>query len=338
MAEIEIRIGAQRFAGWKTASVKRTIEDVCSTFSLSVTDKWATDSKPWEIREGADASILVASKVRTVGIVDAREVEFSTSSHSITLTGRGKPSLLVDNSFDLGSWEFRKVHLLDFVTRIGAQHGVTVELGPGVILPPVPSEVFAVTPGDTSFQVLDRVCRFAGILPVENERGGITLIKPGVTVAPVALVEGVNLLGGSASFNHSERFSSYVVLGQDSEGKSVRATATDSGVKQKRELVLQADGAVSQSQAQARANWEASTRAARSERVTVPVQGWEMVPGQLWNPGDLVTVTAPRLGVSGQLVIASADMTLDGGTKTILELMRPDAFSPELNRAEAWKQ
>jgi prophage tail gpP-like protein len=99
--------------------------------------------------------------------------------------------------------------------------------------------------------------------------------------------------------------------------------------------------------ARRRADWEARTRAAKSETVTVTVQGWRQPSGDLWPVNAIAHVKAPRLaGVDGELLISEVENSIDdkAGRITQIKLLRPDAFTPEPVLAKvkasggAWKE
>lgn len=343
--EIELLVGGQRFGGWKRISVSRSIETLANEFELSVTDTWAIGGQPWPMREGDECTVLLDGKPLVTGYVDDRDLSFAKDSRAITVKGRDKTGQLVDNSCDLRSWQFQRIPLLSLIEKICAPFGVRVVPDPEVLasLPAAPQEALSLDIGDTGFEAIDRICKFAGVLPVADGLGNLRLMKPGSIPARVALVQGQNVLGGTAVFSGAERFYTYKVLGQSwnpdtDEGTRVVGVATDPGVaRRERVLVLQAEGPVSQKQAEARAKWEASTRAARGDTVSVTVQGWSST-GYVWTPGHSVVTTLPALGVSGTMMIVGAAMKLEKGKTTEIQLARPDAFAPELNRQEAWKK
>lgn len=343
--EVELLVSGQRYGGWKSVTISRSIETIANEFELSVTDTWAIGGKPWPIREGNECTVLLDGKPVVTGFVDDAELEFSKSSHRITVKGRDKTGKLVDNSCDVGAWQFQRTPILALLEKVCGQFGIAVVPDPDVLLslPKAPQEALSLDPGDKAFEAIDRICKFAGVLPVADGLGNLRLVRPGKTMAPIALVQGQNVLSGSSSFSTAERYHLYKVLGQswnpdgDAPTKIV-GRATDPGVSQTdRVLIIQAERPMTQAQADARAKWEASTRAARSDVVSVTVQGWS-ANGYVWTPGDGVVVTLPALRASGSMMITGTRMTLDSGKKTEISLGRPDAFAPELNPIEAWKK
>ena len=173
-------------------------------------------------------------------------------------------------------------------------------------------------------------------------RAGLILGGPTRSRTSVRLERGVNILSASGTASWLARFSDYTLLGQQAGGSGgftaeqvahVSATARDGGVDRHRPLTIIGEQSQDEDEAQARIQWEANVRAARSRTVRITVQGWREVPdGDLWAPGRLVFVADDWLGVVQELLVASTSQSLSaGGTLTTMDLVPQDAF---VQRAE----
>ncbi len=150
-------------------------------------------------------------------------------------------------------------------------------------------------------------------------------------------------MAASVDYDADERFYRYKITTQaagtdDAAGNATRvqAEAVDEGVtRTDRVLLIRPDKGYSVADARRRADWEARIRAARSEAVNVTVQGWKQPNGSLWPVNALTYVKAPRaIGVDGNLLISQVDYSVgEGGQVTQLRLVRPDAFTPEPQKA-----
>ncbi len=351
MGDIALRVNGLQLAGWTRATVTRGIEAVAGSFELSVSDKWANVNAAWPVVEEDECSVLVGGVPVLTGYVDRRSPAFGPTEHSLTVSGRDKTGDLVDCSAILSKWEFTNIPVLTLARRVAEPFGIPVSLQPG-LAPPRPAERLTVDPGDSAFDVIERACRLVGLLPVSDGVGGLVLTRAGTSRATTELVEGVNILSASATFDVSGRFRRYVVLGQhrgadDFFGESagrIRASATDLSVEREaRVLVVRPEGNVTTEIAKRRAEWEATVRASRGDTVAVTVQGWTQADGNLWPVNAIVRVRAPHVGVDADMLIAQAvySASADGGTTTQLALKRPDAFKPEPVKAKAsglWKE
>lgn len=340
MAEIALLVGGSRFKGWESARVTRSIESIAGTFDLSVTERWADQDQPWPIAEGDECRVYVDGERVIVGRVDRRSLSFGPGQHSISVSGRDAAGALVDCSAILPKWEFANVSVLDLAKKIASPFGISVTLQAGLVLPPttIPKR-FSIDPGDTAFNALEHLCRTAGVLPISDGNGGIVLTRGGFERCTTDLEQGKNILSAESSFDVSNRFRTYLVLGQHrgrdgfsgADSAAVRGSATDETVRDStRTLVIRPEANVTPASAKKRAEWEAITRAARCDAVTVTVQGWAQNDGTVWPINRLVRVRASLVGINGDLLVteASYSLTIDGGATTQLKLKRPDSFKP----------
>ncbi len=341
MADVALLVNGRAYAGWKSARVTRGMESIAGSFALGVSERWNGQDDPWPIVEEDACQLTLDGEVVLTGYVDRRAPRYAKDDHTLEVSGRDRTGALVDCSAVLASWEF------DFavdpvpaiVAAVAKPFGIPVTVQPGLTVPP-PHGKLSVDTGETAFDVIDRVCRKAGVLPVSDGAGGLLLTRAGTARATTALVEGQNILTAEAEFTGSGRFRRYVVDGQrpgfdTDSGETaahVQAQARDDNVRRaERVLVVRAEGNVTQAYAQQRANWEASIRAAQAATAQVTVQGWQQGDGRLWPVNALVVLHSPFLGIHGPMLITEATYSLSDqqGTVTTLKLKRPDAFRPE---------
>jgi prophage tail gpP-like protein len=334
VTDVRLRVNGKEYGGWKSARVTRSIESVCGSFSLSL-----SANPGWPIREDDECVVMLDEEVIITGYVDVPEASFSESEHSVSVSGRDRTGDIVDSSAVLKTWEFYNTPVLVLAQRLCQPFGIPVTLAFGLELPPPPARL-SVDPGDSVYDVIERACRTAALLPVADGRGGLRLMRPGTDRTHTALVEGENLKAGSVTRDATGRFRTYTVRGQHSGGDSlsgasaatVQATAEDPNVgRAARVLLVRPEGNMTAALAKTRAAWEASVRAARSLSVSVTVQGWTQGNGALWPVNALVPVRSPKLDIDGEMLITEATYNLDDstGTTTTLQLRVPEAFEPE---------
>lgn len=340
--EVSLEVGGRAYRGWQRVSVTRGIESIAGSFSLGVSERWETQGEPWPIGEGEPCVVKVAGEPVITGYLDERAPEFDASNHSVDVSGRDATGDLVDSSLELDRWEFSDVDVLSLARKICAPFGLGVKLQPGLTLAAVTiPKRFSIDPGDTAFSALENLCRTAGVLPVSDGLGGVMLTRGSSSRASTDLVEGVNVLSGSARFSIAGRFRTYKVLGSHkgsdnlngSAAARVRGTALDPAVpRAARTLIVRPEGNVTAAQAKTRAEWEATTRAAKAVSASVTVQGWRQSNGKPWPVNVVTRVKLPTLGLDAvDMLIASAtySASIAAGTTTRLELRRPDAYRPD---------
>ncbi len=343
MTEVTLQVNGRRYGGWKTARVTRGIESIAGTFELLVSERWSNQDQPWPISEEDVCEVYLGTTKVLTGWVDVRRRSFSVDSHTVTVSGRDKTGALVDCSVLLqdGKWEFANVDVLALAKKICAPFGIPVTLQSGLVAQAftIPKKL-SIDPGDTAFNSLESICRLAAVLPVSDGNGGLLLTRSGTQRCQTDLIEGKNILAAESVFDFSGRFREYLVLGSNkgtdqvsgANAAGVKASASDLNVRRSdRTLVVRPETAVSAAMAKKRAEWESTVRAARSEAVTVTVQGWTDGTGAPWPINHRVRLQSPSIGVDGELLISEAtyELSVDGGSTTQLTLKRPDAFKPE---------
>lgn len=334
---ITITVNGKVFGGWKECSVARSLETISGAFALQVSDRFPLQLTRWQIKERDLCTVQVAGETIITGQVDRRGIQLDAGAHSLTIEGRDKTGDLVDCSAIVPKWEFLNQNCLQICSKLAAQFSIPVTLAAGVKLP-APHPKFAINPGDSIFEAIDKACRFAGVMPVSDGKGGILLTRAGTERAPVAIIEGENLLSIGGDFDETKRFAKYIVRGQsvgtnETFGETaahVEASATDAGARSPRVLLVRPEGPATQAQCKERAQWEATVRAARASVFTVRVQGWT-ASGALWQLNKLVRCTSKEAGVDTDLLISQVTFKLDqqSGTTTEMVLKRADAYKPE---------
>lgn len=327
-------IGGERFAGWTRVTVLRSIEHLAGSFQVELTERWPGGAAPRPIRAGARCEVELDEEAVIRGHVDAVQVGYGPSAHRIVVAGRDLLADLVDCAAEVRT--FRRASASFIASSLAAPFGISVAGGAGK-----PFETFATEPGETCFEAIARVARLRSLVPISDGLAGLVLGSPSRSPAGVSIETGENVLELRAEVNHSGRFSSYTVLGQQGglsdwlsaeETAHVAGEARDSAVTRHRPWIQIADQGVDADDARARAEWEKSMRIARSLRVDAVLQGWRERPGgPLWAPGRLVPVTDAYLGLrERELLVAAVRLTLDEkGTRAKLGLTHADALQPE---------
>ena len=333
-APLRLRVDGGDYAGWKTVRVERSIEAIVGAFELSVSERYPGQPQARPIRPGQSCEVWIGSERVISGYVDEVSVSFDATTHSISVRGRDKALDLIDSAPDLSPGSWMKVTVLELARILSEPFGVSVRADAPVGLP---FETVALTPGQKPWELIEERCRYRQLLPISDGAGGIVLTRAGSALSPVALVEGQNMLSASGEFSHAERFRDYTVKGQSTGGDEIGAElsifpsgkARDPEIKRHRPLLVVPTSSVDPERCQQRASWEAIFRAARGDRVSVVVQGWQQPNERLWPVNARAQLRSPTLGIDGELLISSVTYLLDEqGSRTELSLVRPDAFTP----------
>lgn len=329
--DIILEVDGREYGGWKTASVTRSIEQIAGTFSVGVSELWPGSPLRREIGPGARCTVAIGGEVVITGWVDGVDLSYDAGNHEVSISGRDATGDLVDCAalHEPGQWHGRTLEQIaaDLCAPFGV--GVTAE----VATAPFPD--FKLQEGESVFGALERGARMRAVLLRSDGRGNLIIGRAGGARAPVELALGENVLAGKGAFSHQDRFSLYVVKGQQAgsdevygeQAAAVKGTATDPGVQRYRPLIVNAEDQADGVSATDRARWEAGVRAGRARKVTYTVQGWRH-GGGLWQPNSVVRVRDEWIAIASELLIASVTSALDeGGQITSLDLVRPEAFA-----------
>ncbi len=334
--DASLLVNGKSFSGWTSISIKRSIKTLCGSFDLTLIDKWAQEQTPWLIAPNDECVLKIGDEILITGYVDSVQPSFSSTQRSVTISGRDKSADLVDCSTEIkpGNWE--NISLERLAKLVCAPFGVAVT---NEVTGLKPFLAWRIQPGETGFETLDRAAKLSGVLLVNDGAGGIVITRASTDRASTRLVQGVNILTGSANFDTKDRFSNYTVKGQNEASYSdaspetdfqVSGKASDAGIKRFRPLTIISEGAATLAICTLRAQWEATFRAAKSSKVNVVVYGWRQENGMIWAPNTIVNLDASFLGVRQDFIISSVNLIKSSsGTTTALELERPDAYTPD---------
>lgn len=335
MRDVSLRVGGRIWTGWTSMTVTRALDALCGSFELTLFDRWDGSAETWPLAPGLAVSLSLDGETVLSGYIDETKPSYSKDRHEISVSGRDAACDLVDCSAVHSPGEWSGVGLARLAQILAQPFGLRVrcEAATGA-----PFAVFKLQQGETAWEALERACRLRGVLAVSDGLGGIVLTSIGSATA-AALEQGVNVLEASATASLKDRFSRYIVNGQQQGGDllsgaaaaAVRAEASDPSVPRYRPMVVTAEGQASASTAAQRARWEATVRAARATTLDVTVQGWRQYEGgPLWTVNALAPVRIPYLLTDRELLISRAEFSIsEAGTLTRLSLTRPDAFQPE---------
>jgi len=338
---VYIAVDGIKYSGWKKLSIKKSMESLANSFSLTVTDEDnQLSNSTWKLQTQKEAVIRIGGDKIITGFIDSVRAAITPDSHEITVAGRDKTADLIDCSYTGDQTSFSKINFLNLATELIKPFNIPIRLKEGVNVGT--TFRFTVNSGETVFAALERKARELGILLLTDPEGNLLLSNNTKEKADDSLIFGNNIISGDANYTFTNRFSVYIVRGQRSgtsgsswgggSGINVQGIGIDDGVSRTRPLIIRADSQMDSSLAERKAEWEALTRAAKSETITVMVQGFRQSSGALWDVNKLVDIYAPPLyaNPTTEMLITNMEQTLDeNGTRTKLTLKRADAYVAE---------
>lgn len=338
---LTVKINDSIFEGWKSVTVSRSIRSLTGSYSISVNDKWRDTQESWPIRPDDEVAIAIGggtvNKGRVItGYVDDLNPSVSKKGRDLPIMGRDKTADIVDcnASVVVPKTEYKNITLERLATLLCTPFGIKVLKRADTGKPFVK---WVIKQSETCFETLDRAARLRQIVLTTSPVGNLILETLGQDRSTSNLAQGFNMGPSNARYSGRNRFSEYHVKGQmagndNNFGSNVTGAhgiATDEGVKRFRPTLVIAEGPVDQLEAQNRANWEATTRAAESGILNISTPIWLQQDGRLWQINEIINVNAPFLGIiDTDLLITGTTFTKNksGGSICSFELMRKDAY------------
>ena len=343
--ELTVVTGGKTFGGWQDVRVTRGVERMPGDFEILLTERYPGQAGAVALEPGADCVVYLGNDRVITGYIDRIAPSLSPASHAVRASGRGKCQDLVDCSAMVKGAQVSGTTVLQLMTDLAAPFGIDVSAVGDV--GDVQTPQFNVNLGETPFEIIDRVARWAQLLVYEDTFGNLVLSQVGTITAASGFQQGLNVQAASATFSMDERFSVYTAvlmsvdkLSDIGDGGNTISSVTDSTVPRFRPKIIVSE----QTQngvniAEKRLNWEKARRIGRSQAFEVTADSWRDSAGALWTPNTLVPVDAPALKlVSRRWVIGEVTYARGegGGTTASLTIMPQAAYQPEPNVLQAF--
>lgn len=353
--EVTLVIAGEEFRGWTSVRVTRGIERMPSDFTVSLTEVFPNAPHFLQIRPGQDCELWIGRDRVITGFIDRVSPSLSKQAHTVAVTGRGACCDLVDCMAEWPGGQIVATSVLEAARKLARPFGIDVngEAGPAVggggsIL--IPQLVLMI--GETPWEVIERLCRIAGLLAYDQPDGSLLLAanpvqvlanavatQGGFTAAASGFAEGINVKAAHATFGMDQRFSNYRAFrfAFDSfrdvgtgEAANQIAEFKDTGVTRYRPhaILMELGKAMALENAAKRALWEAKRRWGRSYSVNVTTDSWRDSAGVLYAPNTLARLDLPTLKIDAVDWLISEvtyNMT-ESGTECEVALMPVEAF------------
>jgi prophage tail gpP-like protein len=342
---ITIEVDGMVYSGWKSATVRRSLDSLCGSFTFTTYDRWSVKNKDWVLFPGKRCRVGIGSDTILEGYIDRIRPQIGAERHSVSVSGRDATADLVDCS-TFGTWNNATIYKL--AKAMAEPFGVNVRID---VDGGEPFTKFTAQPGDTVFNVLSRAAAKRGILLLSGRVGNLLLTNAGASWADDQIAIGRNVKSASAEYDHTDRFSVYKVQGQSKDAGSgwgeetisSSGEAKDEWVERYRPKTINARGVATPEDAERQAAWMANVHAARAFRASAELIGFRQTTGALWEVNRLVSVDMPDLRLQGDMLISSAEYTQsESGSVTRVELTILEAYEPEpaktvrKNRSIGW--
>ena len=336
--DVTVTVAGVALSGWTDVRITRRIDGCPNDFDVGLTERYPGEAAAFLVHPGETCTVAIGADVCITGYIDRFVRSYDRNAHNLTITGRGKTQDLVDCSAVWPGGQIVGTNAQDVASKLAGVYGITVTTLGDNLGPSIPQ--LNLVHGETSWDIIERTCRYAGLLAYEATDGNLVLANSQDIPASSGFTEGVNVQRARVTSSMDQRFSqvdtylmSMDTLDDTGQGGNLKATATDPNVPRFRKLdVIAEAGGGGLDVAIKRGLWEVARRFGRSFVVQVTCDTWRDSAGVLWTPNTVAPVALPALKfVESTLLIGQVEYRRNGaeGTTTTVTLMPPEAFQPQ---------
>lgn len=324
---ITISAGGGSYTNHIECQVSAAFNEAAREFQFTVAAELGASATNATFAIGTEVTISTSGDQLLVGHVDVREPSFAARRAEINVSGRSKSADLVDGSAEHETGQFENKDPLEIAQEISSEYGAKWLSDQQL----EKIEQYQITPGESCFRCIEKLTRQQGMTITGTPEGNAKITKAG-SERNGPLLEGSNILSGTAHHNGKNRYSKIVVRGQRPFGHGddnleIEAQLEDGTVKRHRTIIIIQDEDTTKDRAAKRAKNRKNRAAGNSLKATITTQGFRDDGGKLWTPGALTYTESPFLDLSQDMLIEKVvyRQSEDGSFAT-LSLVDPRAY------------
>jgi prophage tail gpP-like protein len=326
---VTVSAGGGLWSAWERVMVRASFQEAARSFSIEAAAEGGAFTTAASFRAGTDVSIMFNGDLACKGYVDRYQPKIGHHDQAIiTISGRSKAQDFIDSSADHDTGQFKDKDPKEIASELD-KFGVGIATDEQLKKVPI----YRITPGESAFRCLEKLCREQGVFPVGQPDGSIKITKGGKETHSGAIMEGVNMLIGEADHNWSGRHSDIKVRGQQPYGHGedalqIEGIARDAEVGRYRPVIIVHDGDTDKDRAKKRASTRRDREAGNSLKANVTVQGFRDDGGKLWTPGALIFLQSTFLDIAQMMAIETVtySQARKDGSLSVLSLVDPRAL------------
>ncbi|WP_186252201.1 phage baseplate assembly protein [Burkholderia gladioli] len=347
-AETFWKSNSRTITGWTDVIVSRGIERCPSGFEVSYTEPYPAVGDILA-QPGDWVQVKLGDDLVLTGFVDRYMPSYSGNQHTVRIAGRSKCQDLVDCAAYINGNQLLNMTVDKIAEALCAPYGIGVSVAAGTDVGK-PIEQVNVLVGETSYSVLELLCRYRALLLYDTPAGNLELaaggnanqsgpVAIGTRVASSGFTEGINVASASLLLAMDGRFSQYdaAYQGLDTlrdigDGGNIIAHTYDATVPRFRYRAIISENVTGGVDvALQRAQWEKAYRLGRSFQVRLVTDSWRDSAGALYEPNVLVDIDLPSLKLTPRRWLISEVTYKKGpqGTSAELTIMPQQAFYQE---------
>jgi prophage tail gpP-like protein len=327
-------IAGRRFDGWLRVRIERSIDSSTIQWGIGATRSWPGMEDQWWVEPGDRVEVRIYDHVICTGHIDVIRATYDGTQHHIELSGRGLVADLVDCSYIGPPWQWKDTDPEEILRAVAQQHEIEVAID-GDLGEPID---FVIQQGEACWDAIERICRLRQMLAYEEPDGTLRITRGSEEFLETKLVQGENIYSATGTLDDRDRFSVYIVKGQQTADDDVSPEQAaesmgeieDPSIRRYRPLLLVQSANTDNGDALDRAKWEMQQRWGKARTAEITLAGWVQDNGELWPINRLIEVEDVWMGLQRQLAITSLTMDVNQtGLRTVLTLQPPEALTPE---------
>lgn len=341
--EVALLIDGVRYRYWSEMSIKRTLDSV-DTLDISAPFDSAVPEfkKAFQPFTYKDMAVTVGGAALFTGTMVTVDPRITDNDKTVSVSGYAKCGVLNDVTAPASALplEFNTQTLKDIAVKLCEPFGVPVAFK---VDPGAPFERVACEPARKILEFLTELAQQRGLLVSSDPSGGLVFDKPGDSEPVARLKQGESPVTSiTPRFSPQDYFSHITGLESAAAGKSggqhtVKNPHVTAGVRPYNFTVSDADGPDAKTATEAKAGRMIGNMAS----YTITVATWRDPAGALWEPGKMLTLTAPDALIYNEykFMIRAVTLSRDGESMAAtLELSLPGAFSGVIPETLPWAE
>lgn len=323
--EVKLLIAGKAHREWSSYSIDSDLQTPADAWNVSL---GLPDGQfPPAVEPGVEVQVMVGNDVVMIGQIDDVSHQVARQA-SLAISGRDLMAVLLDSSAPI--FVAKEITLEEVIAKVVRPLGITkIEIRSDTAT--LKSEKINIEPGMTAWDALETAAAANGLWPWLEPDGTLVVGGPDYSVAPVATLflnkDGQNNNIESLNYTRSvaDRFSEVTVLAQShgvgSKGtNNIKGVAKDPDMKIHRPHVVVDSDVVNTDEAKKRALKIMSDSRLNAMTLTAVVYGHRTSSGELWKPGQRITIQSDVHGLDEVWFVMSRKFTGGRERPTLTEL------------------